>query len=228
MNLNDIIQAAQGGQGVANLGAQFGLTPEQAQAAVQALTPAFSTALQKVTSDPSSLAGIVGHLASGVHQGSFTGADPSAAAANGGAALSQIFGSSQIASQIAAHASSASGVDAQTIQQMMPALASMLLGGLAHSLTAQGFGGVLGQLTSAAEASAGQGAAGQGGGLGGLITSLVGNLFGGGQSGQAASGLAQAGLTALTGMLQSGVQTSAAHQQGINSILQSLAGGGKS
>ena len=228
MNLNDIIQAAQGGQGVANLGAQFGLTPEQTQAAVQALTPAFSTALQKVTSDPSSLAGIVGHLASGLHQGSFTGADPSAAAANGGAALSQIFGSSQIAAQIAAHASSASGVDPQTIQQMMPALASMLLGGLAHTLTAQGFGGVLGQLTSAAEASAGQGGAGQGGGLAGMVTSMIGNLFGGGQSGQAASGLAQAGLTALTGMLQSGVQTSAAHQQGINSILQSLAGGAKS
>ena len=53
MNLNDIIQAAQGGQGVANLATQFGLTPDQAQAAVQALTPAFSTALQKVTSDPS-------------------------------------------------------------------------------------------------------------------------------------------------------------------------------
>jgi hypothetical protein len=228
MNLNDIIQAAQGGQGVANLGAQFGLTPEQAQAAVQALTPAFSTALQRVASDPSGLAGIVSHLASGVHQDSFTGADPAAAATNGGAALSQIFGSSQIASQIAAHASSASGVDAQTIQQMMPALASMLLGGLAHSLTAQGFGGVLGQLANAAAAPAGQGAAGQGGGLGGLVASLVGNLFGGGPSSQAASGLAQAGLNALTGMLQSGVQTSAAHQQGIDNILQSLTGGGKS
>jgi hypothetical protein len=57
---------------------------------------------------------------------------------------------------------------------------------------------------------------------------MIGSLFGGGQSGQAASGLAQAGLTALTGMLQSGVQTSAAHQQGINSILQSLGGGSKS
>jgi hypothetical protein len=210
MNLNDIIQAAQGGQGVANLGAQFGLTPEQTQSAVQALMPAFSTALQRVTADPSGLAGIVSHLASGV-------------------ALSQIFGSSQIASQIAAHASSASGVDAQTIQQMMPALASMLLGGLAHTLTAQGFGGVLGQLTSAVESTAGQGAAGQGGGLGGLVASLVGNLFGGGgQSGPAGSGLAQAGLSALTGMLESGVQTSAARQQGINGILQSLTGGGRS
>ena len=227
MNLNDIIQAAQGGQGVANLATQFGLTPDQAQAAVQALTPAFSTALQKVTSDPSGLSGIVGHLASGLHQASFTGSDPAAAATTGSAALNQIFGSSQIASQIAAHASSASGVDAQTIQKMMPAVASMMLGGLAHSLTAQGFGGVIGQLASAANAPAAQGAAGQGG-LGGLISSLLGNLFGGGQSGQAGSGLAQAGLTALTGMLQSGVQPSAAQQQGINSILQSLTGGSRS
>ena len=205
MNLNDIIQAAQGGQGVANLGGQFGLTPEQTQAAVQALMPAFSSALQRMTSDPSSLGGIVSHLASGVHQGSFTGSDPAAAGANGSGALGQIFGSSQVASQIAARASSASGVDAQTIQQMMPALASMLLGGLAHSLTAQGFGGVLGQLASAVETPASPGATAQGGGLGGLVSSLVGNLFGGGQSGQAASGLAQAGLTALTGMLESGV-----------------------
>jgi hypothetical protein len=228
MNLNDIIQAAQGGQGVANLAGQFGLTPDQAQAAVQALTPAFSTALQKAASDPSSLAGVVGHLASGLHQASFTGADPAAAAANGGDALNQIFGSSQIASQIAAHAASASGVDAQTIQQMMPAVASMLLGGLAHSLTQQGFGGVLGQLASAVETPAAQGAAGQGGGLGGLIGNLVGNLFGGGQSGQAASGLAQAGLTALTGMLESGVQTSAGRQQGIDNILRPLTGGSQS
>ena len=109
---------------------------------------------------------------------------------------------------------------------MMPALASMLLGGLAHSLTAQGFGGVLGQLTSAAT-TAGE-RVGPGRRTRRTDHSLVGNLFGGGQSGQAASGLAQAGLTALTGMLQSGVQTSAAHQQGINSILQSLAGGGRS
>lgn len=222
MNLNDIIQAAQGGQGVANLGAQYGLTPEQTQAAVQALMPAFSTALQKITSDPSGLAGVIGHLASGLHQGAFTGSDPNAAAANGGGALNQIFGNSAIASQIAAHASSATGVDASTIEQMMPGLASMLLGGLAHSLTAQGFGGALGQLASAVQAPAGQA---QGGGLGGIVGNLVGNLFGGGQAGQQASSLAQAGFSALTGMLASGVSASAAHQQGIDGILQSLTSG---
>lgn len=45
MNLNEIMQAAQGGQGVNNLASQFGLTPDQAQSAVQAVIPAFSQAL---------------------------------------------------------------------------------------------------------------------------------------------------------------------------------------
>ena len=222
MTLNDIIQAAQGGQGVANLGAQFGLTPDQTQAATQALMPAFSAALQKVTSNPAGLAGVVGHLASGVHEASFTGADPAAAAANGGDALNQIFGNSQIASQIAAHAAKATGLDPATIEQMMPAMASMLIGGLAHNLSQQGFGGVLGK--RAGGAATAETAASQSGGFGGLIGNLVGNLFGGGQSGQAASSLAQAGMSALTGMLESGVQSSAAHQQGIGAILGSLAG----
>ena len=34
MNLSEIMQAAQGGQGVDNLAAQFGLSPEQTQAAI--------------------------------------------------------------------------------------------------------------------------------------------------------------------------------------------------
>ena len=75
MNLNDIIQAAQGGQGVANLASQFGLTPEQTQAAVQALIPAFSTALQAHLATRPASAAFVAHLASGAHQASFT--DPS-------------------------------------------------------------------------------------------------------------------------------------------------------
>jgi hypothetical protein len=203
MNLNDIIQAAQGGQGVTNLASQLGIPPDQAQAAVTALMPAFSSALQKATSDPSSLAGVVSHLASGVHAGSFTGSDPAAATANGGAALSQIFGSSQVASQIASRAASATGVDAATVQQMMPAVASMLMGGLAHTMTAQGYGGVLGQLTTAATQATDPAAAQSGGILGGLM-GMLGGLLGGGQTtGQAQSGLAQAGLTALTGMLGS-------------------------
>ena len=70
MNLNDIIQAAQGGQGINNLANQFGLTPEQAQAAINAMIPALSGGLQQAAQDPSGLGGILSHLTSGAHTAS--------------------------------------------------------------------------------------------------------------------------------------------------------------
>ena len=112
MNLSEIMQAAQGGQGVDNLAAQFGLSPEQTQAAIQAVIPAFSKGLQGATQDPSGLGGILSHLASGAHEASYT--DPgqaSAASSQGGNVLGQIFGSSGVTGQISQQASRISGVD---------------------------------------------------------------------------------------------------------------------
>src|SRR5579863_5433035 len=232
MNLNDIMQAAQGGQGINNIAAQFGLTPEQAQAAIQAAMPAFSQGLQRVGQDPGALGGVLSHIASDVHQGSF--ANPSlanaAGAGAGGDVLGQIFGSPQITSQISQRISQASGVSPQVIQQMMPVVASILAGGLAHSMHSQGMGGVLGQLANAATGPGGLGSAvgggsepaGQGGGLGGLISGVLGGLFGGGQGG--ANPQLQAGLNSLTNMFEPGVQTSQAHDQGISDILNSISG----
>jgi len=231
MNLNEIIQAAQGGQGVNNIAAQFGLTPEQAQAAIQAAMPAFSQGLQRVGQDPGALGGVLSHIASDVHQGSFANpAQANAAGAGaGGDVLGQIFGSPQITSQISQRVSQASGVSPQVIQQMMPVLASILMGGLAHSMNSQGLGGVLGQLANAATAPGGLGSAlggasgqGQGGGLGGLISGVLGGLLGGGQGG--ANPQLQAGLNSLTNMFEPGVQTSQAHDQGISDILNSISG----
>jgi len=193
--------------------------------------------LQNAAQDLAGLGGLLSHLASGAHAGSYV--DPnqaSAASGQGGEVLGQIFGSPQVTAQISQHASQISGVDPQIIQQMMPIVASMLVGGLAHSLNAQGLGGILGQLESAVAAPGGLGAALQqaeqspaGGLFGGLVSSVLGGFFGGSQPAAAPTGGAaspsslQAGLSTLTSMLQSGVQVSAAHQQGFNDILQSLA-----
>lgn len=241
MNLNDIIQAAQGGQGVSNLASQFGLTPEQTQAAVQAMIPAFSTGLQNTAQNPAGLGGLLSQLTSGAHQGSFTDPNQAGAAAGvGGNVLGQIFGSPQVTSQVGQQASQMSGVSPQVIQQMMPIVASMLMGGLFHSMNSQGMGGILGQLASAATApgglasSFGQGAAAPtaGGGMfGGMLGNVLGGLFGGGaqQSGANPQAAAmQAGLSTLTNMFQAGVQVSQAHQQGLSSILGSLTGQNRS
>lgn len=235
MNLNDIMQAAQGGQGVNNIAAQFGLTPEQAQAAVQAAMPAFSQGLQRLGQDPNALGGVLSHIANDVHQGSFQDPAQASAAANGvgGDALSQIFGSPQVTAQIGQRISQASGVSPEIIQSMLPVVASILMGGLSHSMNSQGLGGVLGQLAGAVTAPGGLGSvlegstaqAGQGGGLGGLIGSVLGGLMGGGQTGAAPqSSQLQAGLNSLTNMFESGVQANPSHEQGIGDILGSLSG----
>ena len=230
MTLNDIIQAAQGGQGVNNLAAQFGLTPDQVQAAMRAAMPAFSQGLQRAGQDPGALGGVLSQMTSGVHQGAFTGpTQPSGAA--GGDVLGQIFGSPQIATQISQTVSQASGISPQVIQQMMPVFASMLMGGLAHAMNSQGLGGALKDLANAANTSGGLGSVlpggqqqtDQGGGLGGLISSVLGGLLGGGQVGanpQSAS--MQAGLDGLTNMFASGVQSAQSHQQAISDILGSI------
>jgi hypothetical protein len=232
MNLNDIMQAAQGGQGINNIAAQFGLTPEQAQAAIQAAMPAFSQGLQRLGQDPGALGGVLTHIASDVHQGSFV--DPSqatgAGAAAGGDVLGQIFGSSQVTSQISQRVSQASGVNPQVSQDMMPVIASILMGGLSHSMNSQGLGGILGQLANAATQPGGLGSilggggGQQGGGLGGLLGGVLGGLLGGGAQATTQPGSVQTGLSSLANMFESGVNASQSHQQGISNILDSLSG----
>ncbi len=48
-NLYEMMMQAQGGNAMQNLARQFGLAPEQAQSAVEALLPAFQLGLQKQT-----------------------------------------------------------------------------------------------------------------------------------------------------------------------------------
>ncbi len=234
MNLNDIMQAAQGGQGVGNIASQFGLSPEQAQAAINAMMPAFSQGLQGAVSNPGGMGAILSQMASGAHTGAFTGgAQPGVAqpgAAPGGDILGSIFNNPQIMGQLSQHVGQMSGLSPQVIQQMMPAVASILVGGLTHNMNNQGLGGILGQLAGAATAPGGLGSAMGGaqpaaaGGLGGLMGAVMGMFTGGAQTAQGGQSAAmQAGLSTLTNMLNAGVQVSQAHQSGLNSILAGLA-----
>lgn len=245
MDLNQILQSAQGGQGVNNLANQFGLTPEQTQAAINGMIPAFSQAMQGAMTNPSAIGSILSQIVSGAHGPAYSGAaTPNAATPTtagvpgtpGSDVLSSIFGNPQIMGPLTQHISQASGVSPQVLAQMMPAVASMIMGGLMHNMSNQGFGGVLGQLASAASQPGGLGSifgnaapgatpGATAGGGGGLFGTLLNSVFGGGQAGAAAtpqSTAMQAGLNSLSSMLQAGVQVSQTHQQGLNSILDSI------
>jgi hypothetical protein len=226
MTLNDILHSAQGGQAVANLGAQFGLAPEAAEAAVQAMIPVFSAGLTAMAANPAAIGAVLNELASGAHAASY--ADPSqtaGASGLGGAVLGQVFGSPQAIDGAVRHVAQVSGVNADTIRAMLPAVASMLMGGLAHSMANQGLSGVLAQLANSAATPGGLGstvppAAGSGGGL---IGSLIGSMFGGahGTANPEAAALA-AGFATLSAMFVPGVQVAQAHQAGVSAIAQSF------
>jgi hypothetical protein len=198
-NLNDIIQNAQGGKAIENLATQFGITPDQAQAAVQAIIPALSTAFMQKLGQPGELGSIISAITDSSHQASFS--NPEAAqsettAQKGGDVINNIFGSNHIANQIAQRVANATGLRADVIMQMLPVVASIAIGGLAKAAQNQGWGGMLGQLANAATTAtttttagpSAPGTAGQpgSGGLFGVLIGIFGGLLGGGSTGSAA------------------------------------------
>ena len=178
-SLNEIFQNAQGGKAAENLGAQFGFSTEQVDAAVQALIPALSMAFLSKLKDPGALRSLVSNLSDGLHTSTFASADAAQtpeAAAKGNDILGELFGSSHITTQIAQQASSITGLRPEVLVQMLPVVVSVIAGGLATSLKNQGLGGLFSQLASGAGAQQGQQ-----GGLMGMLSGLLGSLFGGQQ-----------------------------------------------
>jgi hypothetical protein len=203
-NLYEIIRNAHGGHALENLATQFGITAEQADAAVKAVVPVLSEGFLKQASEPHAFGSFIGALGEGQHLAAFS--DPAAAQATataqkGGDILSQILTSHSAREEIALRASSGTGVSSDTLAKMLPVIASMIFGGLAKSMENQGFGGILGQLNNAA---------GQGG-----LGPVLGQILGGGQ----VSGNPQQPLPA---------PGPAGGQGGLGSILGQILGGGRS
>jgi hypothetical protein len=187
--LGQLLQGAMGGQGtggnpqidVGGLASQFGLSPEQANAAVGALLPAVMGGIQKQEE-----AGGLGQLTNIV---SGMGA-PEQDIDSGNNILGHIFGSKDVSRQVASHASAQTGISDTILKSMLPIVAGLvaqqvskkmgggIMGGLAGSVLASMIGG-----GSAAAAPAQQG----GGGLGDILGGLAGALGGGGGGQQASA-----------------------------------------
>ena len=197
MNLVDMFLKAQGGQAVDALSNQFNLSQQQTVAALEALMPAFSQGLQRNAADPMGFGGFVQSLSSGRQVNYFD--NPQAAfdpmgVANGKNVLDQLFGSKDLSRAVADHAAAVSGVGADTLKQMLPVVASMMMGGLYKKSTGQfaaaglGGGNVIGDLIeqmmrqSGSQSSAPQQSApGAGGNPWGQILE---SMLGGGAAGQ--------------------------------------------
>ena len=180
--LDNLLQGALGGgqQGgsalpidVSGLANQFGLSPDQANAAVGALLPAVLGGLHK--SEESGGLGGIADIVAGM------GA-PHEDIEGGNTILGQIFGSKDVSRQVASHAASETGISDTILKAMLPVIAGLVaqqvakkmgggvMGGLAGSVLAS----VLGRDAAASTVSA------QSGGLADVLGGVAGAFGNGG------------------------------------------------
>lgn len=176
MNLFEMMQQAQNGTAQRNIAQQFGLTPEQAQQALEALLPAFSASLKQNTREPEGLASFMQALGSGQHAQFYE--DQTAAFTRGQEEgkeiLGHLFGSKDASRAVASQAARATGIGQGILKQMLPVIASMVMGGLFKQST---------QSHS------------EGGGLPDMLGDIMGQMMGGGAA------LGGAGTNPLNDML---------------------------
>ena len=206
---------------------------------------------------PGGMQELAGSMSDDQHKQAYT--DPSAAQdqqtqQKGGAVAGTIFGNNAIVQQVLQQASAYTHIPVGTLEQMLPVIVSMVMGGVATAMHNQGMGGWLGQLANSglggmfgqSGAQAGAGTQQAGGGLGGMFGSILSSMFGGAQTGSAQAGSSpaggtqadspgpfgagmppamQAGMEALGKMFQPGVQSSAAQPNDLGDQISSILSG---
>jgi hypothetical protein len=159
VNLFEIMQAAQGGKACTTLAQPFGLGPEEAGKAVQAVLPALSMGLRQQAETIDGWQAILGTLAQAKASADLFDSDgagmPDALRQQGRNALATLFGGEAATEAVAAHAAGVAGLPVTVMQQMLPMIASMVLGGLFKGAMGNGLGGLLGQMMQAGSPNAG-------------------------------------------------------------------------
>jgi len=160
MDILQTILNTQDGGAVRQLGSQFGLPPEKTESALAALVPALAAGLQRNMGSEGGLQGLLSALITGGHdrylEDPGTLSDPSATE-DGNGILGHVFGSKDVSRQVAQRASEQTGIGVGILKQMLPLVATMVMGGLARNTAASedspaagapaGAGGLLAMLT---------------------------------------------------------------------------------
>ncbi len=135
------------------IGQQFGLTEEQTRAAFDALTPVVASGVRRSAQSETGLQDILNAALNGNHAGDTT---------SGNDVLGQIFGSKDVSRGVAQQLSATSGIGAAVLKQLLPIVASIVMGQVAKKM----------------------GGGGQSSGSGGGLGDILGDILGGGQQQQ--------------------------------------------
>jgi hypothetical protein len=141
MNILDAILNHQDGAAVHQLAQQFGLDDAQATSALSALIPQLAAGVQTNIQQPGGLDSLLGALTGGSHDQVMN--DPSMLAQSssvdvGNGILGQILGSRDASRQVASNAASQTGLSADLMKQMLPLVATLVMGALSRRTSAAG------------------------------------------------------------------------------------------
>ncbi len=136
--LDDMLMKAQNGAAIDMVSRQFDLTRDQTVSAMEALLPAFGQGLKRTAATPQGIAPFFEALASGKHakyMENMSDAFSQDGLTDGNGILGHLFGSKEVSRAVASHAAQATGIGQDILKQMLPALASMVMGGLFEQST---------------------------------------------------------------------------------------------
>lgn len=136
--LDEMLMKAQNGAAIDMVSRQFDLSRDQTVAAMEALLPAFSQGLKRSAATPQGIAPFLQALSSGNHakyMEDMTRAFSPDGMTDGNGILGHLFGSKEVSRAVADHAARATGIGQDVLKQMLPAIASMVMGGLFQQST---------------------------------------------------------------------------------------------
>jgi len=177
MDLIEMLSHAQGGDAVKNLSRQFGLDESQAQSAIEQLAPVIAAGIRRNTQDDQGLAGLVSALQRGNHDRYYEDATTVASSdtiADGNGILGHIFGSKQVSRDVATHAADTTGIGSGILKQMLPIIASILMGSLSKQTRQPGLQDIIGDVLGGALGGQDKATSPGGGVLGKVLDGILG------------------------------------------------------
>lgn len=133
MNLIEMLMNSHGNAAVGELGSRFGLDESQTKAALQFLVPALSNGLQRNVASQGGVESLLGALSSGNHSQYLDNPqllNDEEATQTGNGILGHLLGSKEASREVAANASAQTGIGSDILKQMLPLVATMVMGSL--------------------------------------------------------------------------------------------------
>lgn len=139
----NVLMNMAGGAAVQQLGRQFGLSESQTGSALSQLVPALMAGLQHNTSQEGGMGALLGALGGGNH-GQYLDnpglLGEESTRQDGNSILGHIFGSKDVSRAVAGNAAQQTGISADILKQMLPLVATMVMGGLSKQNAAPASG----------------------------------------------------------------------------------------